>query len=228
MCCPEPEREVSRVLCTLDVTERAVEYAVAGEFDLILSHHPLVFRPLRALDNLNNTARKLIRLVSGGISVLSFHTRLDAVAGGVNDTLAEKLLLKEVAPFGDEGEKIGRIGRLSHSMSAKEFATMAKIALGTPLALFSDGGVRAHKVAIVGGDGKDFIAAAALAGADTFLTGRASYNSMVEASELRMNIIEAGHFYTEDMICEYFMREINKLDKNIYTEHYSHCEIEMV
>ena len=95
MCCPDPEAEVRRVLVALDVTAEVAETAIAGRYDAVVSHHPLVFRPLRAVEPGDAVAKKVIRLLSAGVSVMSFHTRLDAVCGGVNDTLAAALGLSE-------------------------------------------------------------------------------------------------------------------------------------
>ena len=91
MCCPDGTSEVYRVLVALDVTEEIVDYAIERGFDLIVSHHPLIFKPISSLDEENHISRKLIKLVCSGISVFSFHTRLDKLCGGVNDRLADIL-----------------------------------------------------------------------------------------------------------------------------------------
>ncbi|MBR4872828.1 MAG: Nif3-like dinuclear metal center hexameric protein, partial [Clostridia bacterium] len=106
MCCPDPAREVKKVLFALDITEAVVEMAIEKGCDVILSHHPLVFRPVKALTTEGGVPRKLIRLVQNGISAMSFHTRLDAVCGGVNDILAATLGLENVSAFGPEGEQM--------------------------------------------------------------------------------------------------------------------------
>ena len=108
MCAPDGTREVSRVLLALDVTEELVDYAIEQGFDLIVSHHPLIFKPVSAINEQNHVARKLIKLIENEIAVFSFHTRADKVKGGVNDRLAELLGIECARPFG-EGE-LGRIG----------------------------------------------------------------------------------------------------------------------
>lgn len=228
MCCPDSDREVKRVLCTLDVSESAVEYAISGGFDTIISHHPLIFKPVREMNPADPTARKLIRLIQNNVAVLSFHTRLDAAVGGVNDMLCSLFGIRETMPFGIEGELVGRVGAIDNELSVKAFASQVKNALKAPAVLLADGGKPVKRVSVVGGDGKDFVYAAAACGADTFITGRASYNTMVQAREIGLNIIEAGHFYTEDIICGYFAKELAKIDTRIYAEHYSRCEIIIV
>lgn len=197
MCEPDPEREVKKVLFTLDVTDDAIGYAIEEQADVIISHHPLIFRPLRALNSGDLTGNKLLRLVKAGIAVFSFHTRLDRVEGGVNDLLAEVLGLTELEVFGDqETPDIGRIGKIDET-SVHEFADRARAVLGTPAMQVVDLGKKVRRVAVVGGDGKDFIPSAIAAGADLYLTGTLSYNSMIDGADMGLQLIEAGHFYTE-------------------------------
>ncbi len=204
MVCPDGSRAVRRVLCTLDVTDEAVAYAEENGFDLILSHHPLIFKPLSSLTEEEHVPRKVIRLLRAGISVISLHTRADAVLGGVNDRLARMLGLSQVALFGDIGEMIGRIGVLEAPMPLSDFAAWVKAVLGAPAVLVADADRPVHRVALCGGDGKDFVSAAIRAGADTYLSGRIGYHGMTDAPELGLNMIEAGHYYTETHITSRF------------------------
>ena len=107
MCVANEEREVRRVLCTLDVTDAVIDLAVREKYDVILSHHPLIFHGVDALTEHDATARRLLRLVREDIAVYSFHTRLDAVEGGVNDTLASLLELRDVVPLGEGDTALG-------------------------------------------------------------------------------------------------------------------------
>ena len=201
MCCGDPEREVRRVLVALDITAAVVAEAVAGKYDLVLSHHPLIFRPLRAVEPSDPVAKKVLTLLQAGITAMSFHTRLDAVVGGVNDTLAEALGLVDVVPFGDGGETIGRIGTLKEAMPVDEFASCVKAVTGAPWVQLSDAGLKAFRVAVLGGGGSGDVDAARAAGADTYLTGELKHNQLTDAPEWGINLIAAGHFYTEDLIC---------------------------
>ncbi|MCQ2414303.1 MAG: Nif3-like dinuclear metal center hexameric protein [Clostridia bacterium] len=216
MCAPDLSADVHRVLLSLDVTEEVVDYAIENDFDLIISHHPLIFRPLAAFSEDNPCGRKLLKLSSNGITVFSFHTRADKVDGGVNDLLADTLDLHNVEKFG-EGD-LGRIGELDEEITLDDFAMLAREALGAPAVLVADGFNPVHKVAVVGGDGKDFIADALAAGADTFLSGRLSYNTMAEAGELGINLIEAGHYYTECRITEFFLGLVSRFVPDAFIE----------
>ena len=215
MCAPDSSREVTKTLLTLDVTEELVDYAIEQGFDLIISHHPLIFKPLRAINDSDHIARKLIKLIESEISVFSFHTRADKVSGGVNDRLCDALGVEGATPFG-EG-LLGRIGEVEQ-MSLQDFVYKAKLALGADVVKYSDGYNPVRRVALVGGDGKDFLADAIESGADTFLSGRLSYNVMEEASELGINLIEAGHYFTEQPLTEFFKDLLMRLSPSMYIE----------
>ena len=216
MCLPDGSSEIVRALVALDVTEEIVDYAIERGFDLIVSHHPLVFKPLSAIDEENHISRKLIKLICSGITVFSFHTRADKLVGGVNDRLADILGMYDTKPFG-EGD-LGRIGTIDEPMEIQDFAYRVKQLIGADAVRYADAFSDVHKVAIVGGDGKSYVKAAIDAGADTFLSGRIGYNVMEEATEMGINLIEAGHFYTEAHISEFFRDLINEFDQNIYVE----------
>jgi putative NIF3 family GTP cyclohydrolase 1 type 2 len=149
--------------------------------------------------------------------VASFHTRLDAVAGGVNDTLAALLGLCECQPFGNEGEEIGRIGHID-GVSLSELCERVKAVTGAPFVLCADGGKAPSRVAILGGEGGDDVGAAARAGADTYISGRIGYHHMVDAAGRGLSLIEAGHFYTEFPVCATLKSRLSEIDPSIKTE----------
>lgn len=201
MCCPDPEAEVQRVLVALDITAAVVEEAIAGGYDLVVSHHPLIFSPLRALDPADHVAKKVIALLRAGISAMSFHTRLDAVEGGVNDTLAACLGLCNVEAFENNGETLGRIGTLAGGLSLREFAAHVKEATGADCVQYV-GDREVHRVAVLGGSGSDDVKAAKRAGADTYVSGELKHNYLTDAPDLGINLVAAGHFHTENPVCE--------------------------
>jgi dinuclear metal center YbgI/SA1388 family protein len=221
MCSHDLSAPVKRVLLTLDVSEAAVDYAISNECDLIISHHPMIFRPLNAVVEDNFTARKVLKCLRNGISVFSFHTRLDIVCGGVNDRLAELLGLEEIRTFGDaETPTIGRIGKIKPT-TTKAFAALVKEKLGVPAIQSVELGKEICRIALVGGDGKDFLKPAMKAGADLYLTGTLSYNSMVDAADLGLQVMEAGHFFTENPVLDvlYEMVRVAHADAQILTFH---------
>ncbi|MBQ8879496.1 MAG: Nif3-like dinuclear metal center hexameric protein [Clostridia bacterium] len=216
MCCADGSQDVARVLVTLDVTEEIVDFAISSHFDLIVSHHPLIFKPLSAVTEDNHIARKIIKLLDNGVSVFSFHTRLDKVTGGVNDQLCDILGMFDTVPFGDGF--LGRIGNMDEKMELEDFVYKLKQSIGADMIRYSDAFNPVSRVAVVGGDGKGYVRDAIAAGADTFVSGRIGYNMMEEAAELGINLIEAGHYYTEQPVTDFLRELLCDFDPSIYVE----------
>ena len=216
MCSADTSREVKKVLCVLDVTMGAVNYARDYGFDLIISHHPLIFNRLSHISDDDYTAKKVIALIKSGISVFSFHTRADMFFDGVNERLANILGLSEVEAFGPQNEKMGRIGYVPPT-SLESFAKSVKKKLSSPMVLYS-GSREVNKVAVLGGDGKDFVKSAIEAGADTYISGRIGYNITLMAEEMGINLIEAGHYHTEKHISDFYLECVKRFLPNAYCE----------
>ena len=217
MCMPNGEREVRIVAVALDVTDSVVDEAINMGADVIISHHPLIFKGVKAIGD-TAYAAKLVKLIKNDIAVFSFHTRLDALEGGVNDTLAALLGLADVEKFGSDEVKLGRVGTLKTKMSAEDFAGLVKEKLACPFVLLSSCKKPSFKVALVGGEGSDEIRAAIASGADTFVSGRLGYHNMVDACENGINLIEAGHFFTEYPVCTRLADMVREADASIQTK----------
>ena len=215
MVCPDDTKEVRRVLVALDITAAVAEHAIKEGYDLVVSHHPLIFHPLKAVAPGEATVNKVIRLLTSGVSAMSFHTRLDAVEGGVNDVLANAIGLQNITPFGKDGEEIGRIGTLPTAMALKDFAALVKEVTGAPYVQISDAGKLVSRVAVLGGGGAGESGAAAAAGADTYLTGDLRHDQLTEAPERGMNMIAGGHFFTENLVCNRICEMLYEADANI-------------
>jgi dinuclear metal center YbgI/SA1388 family protein len=200
MCCTDTSAEVKKVLVTLDVTDEALHYARDNGFDVILSHHPMIFKGLKAVCDNSLTGSRAVFAIKNGISVISLHTRLDAGICGVNDCLAKLLDLTDIAVFGDdECPTLGRIG--TTDSTSEDFISNLKNALGIKkVSAYLTRDIK--RVAVVGGSGKDFIYPAIAAGADTLVTGECSYNAALDAASSGLNIIEAGHYATEFPVCQ--------------------------
>ena len=184
----------------------AVEEAITRGCNVILTHHPMLFRGLKTVDGRDTGSRKVIRMITHGITAMAFHTRLDAADGGVNDILAACLGLSDVTPFGEDGnpagQPIGRVGTLPAAVSADEFIQTVKAALGLPAVIFAGCGKPVHRVAVLGGGGEDDIFAAVAAGADTYVTGELKYHHLCDAPYGEINLIMAGHYHTEAPVLE--------------------------
>lgn len=194
---PDPTREVHRILTVLDVTKHTVKAAKENGFDVIVSHHPLIFKPIRSAvlgDGIGGLAAELL---SSGISVLSYHTRADAATGGVGDLLASLVGLLGVSPFADG---VPRIGSLPKPLSGLELAARIKRATGAPFARLGGSDRLVLRVALCPGSGDDYISAAAEAGADLYLSGELGYHALLDADHAGLMLLEIGHDYSEMQI----------------------------
>ena len=211
MVLPTPAHETKKILFALDVTEAVIDQAVMNRCDLIISHHPFLFRPLSRFCCTDEKTRLILKLIAADIAVFSFHTRLDAASGGVNDALAELFALQNVESFICEDVPLGRVGDLSEPMSFDAFLTLAAKRLCTPQLSYICEGALVRRVAVIGGDGKDYIREAQKTGADVYLTGQASYNSLLDAKGYGMSIIEAGHYHTEAPVLRLLAKRVRDL-----------------
>lgn len=203
--------EVEKVLVSLDVTNSVIEKATEIGADLVLTHHPLIFSPVSEIEK----GSVLYNAVKSGLTFISSHTCLDKASGGVNDCLAEVTNIKNLrASEIDEFLKIGEID----PCNADEFASRVKSALGGAVT-YTDNGRTIRTVALCSGSGGDLVSVAAMEGADALLTGEAKHHEYILANELGVSLFSAGHYETENIICE-------KL-KNLLNNKFSELEVEI-
>ncbi len=225
--CPNPYADVKKVLIALDVTNQVIDCAIDGGFDVIVAHHPLIFRGIDEVSTLVPNGERVVKLIKNNISVMTFHTRLDAVEGGVNDVLAAVLGLQNVeVAEGTEG--IMRVGELECEVDALNFARKVKAALEAPAVSLSRAGGKVKRVALVGGSGGEDIKAAAASGADTFVTGELKYHDLICAEDFGVNLIVAGHFYTEYPVCSKLKDMICEIDPLVECELYFSDRVEVL
>ena len=199
---PDPDATVSGVLVALDPSDAAIDEAEKRGCNVLLTHHPLRFDRISSFTPENGVSRRVLRLLSLGISTVACHTRADAAKGGVNDALAALLGLSDVVPFGDG---IPRIGALPAPLPVREAVAGILGATGAKTALYSGkapGSV--FTVAVCGGSGKDCLSAAAEAGADLYLTGELSYHARLDAADLPTLVCEIGHDASEMHVVNVF------------------------
>ena len=215
MVCASSEAEVKKILFALDITPAVVEYAEKIGVDLIISHHPLIFSGIRRMDGHDGTTRKVMSLLRNGISAMSFHTRLDAANGGINDILAKLFSLSDVEKFGVDGDMAARIGTLPEPMAFEDFCRLTKNILRAPAVCGAKGGETVSRLAVLGGSGKDYIREAQKMGADTYLTGEVNYNYLLEAAENGLSIVTAGHYHTEAPFTAFFEKILSENFENL-------------
>lgn len=179
---------VDTVYLTLDITAEAVACAAAAGAQLIVSHHPVIFDPLKSL----LTTHPVYHLVQNGIGAVCVHTNLDKAAGGVNDCLAEQLGLYEVTASADG---LCRVGRLPHPMTPEELALLVNRRLQTAVRLRA-GTAPIQTVAVCGGAGADWVLPL-LASADAALTGEVKHHEWLRVPPEK-TLLDGGHFFTEN------------------------------
>ena len=199
----EPDREVSKVLVALDIVPEVVQEAVSGGYDLIVSHHPVMncnWLPVQTVRDDAQQGKMLIDMIRGNVSAICMHTNLDAAVGGVNDVFATCLELSDVSVI-EGGEGVVRAGMLKGEMPLQEFIGKVKTALCPNGIRYVDGGKPVRRVAVGGGACGEFFVAAAKNGCDTFVTSDVKYNQFLDAKDLGLSLIDAGHYPTEDCVC---------------------------
>ena len=197
--CGRRNAEVKKVLVALDPFAHVCKEASDWGADLLLTHHPLIFRALSSVTDENSVSRSLMLLVQNNINHFCAHTNLDSAVGGVNDVLAETLGLTNIDPVTDDPHNMLRCGQVQEQ-SLEQFMEVVKRKLGAPGLRYCDGGKVVRKVAVGGGSCAGGMLDALAAGCDTFVTADVKYNQFWDAAELGLNLIDAGHFYTENPV----------------------------
>lgn len=208
----DPEDTVTRVLLSLDITVQSVEEASLLGCNLIVSHHPVIFDPIKSVTG-DGEGMVVSKLLRKNINAICVHTPLDAVSGGVNDVLAETLGLASCVPL-NKLDGVGRIGVLSKSVPFEQFADEMKAKLQTPVLLCHKEKDDVKRAAVVGGSGDDYMDLAFEAGCDTFVTGDLKHHMLVHAANLGINVLCAGHFHTEVI----GMRRIEQILNDVFAE----------
>lgn len=201
------ERLVNRVLVALDITEPVIEEAIRYGAQLIIAHHPVIWGGAKTVTDETVMGRKLLLMAEHGIAAICAHTNLDAVEDGVNDALAVKLGLSDIGQLHQDGVDrqgrpygIGRVGTVP-TQSLYDFALSVKQILGSNGIRLVDGGKPVHTVAVGGGSCGNMLQDAIAQGCDTFVTSDVKYDGFLDAKALGINLIDAGHYPTENVIC---------------------------
>ena len=203
------DRAVRKILVALDITGEVAEEAARLGAELIVAHHPVIFNPVKSVTDETLTGRVLLALAEQKIAAICAHTNLDAARGGVNDCLAEALELTDVSQLCQEGVDaqgrpygIGRVGTVRRpGLSAREYAAFVKEKLGSSDVRFVDGGKPVQRVAVGGGACGSMLEDVIAQGCDTFVTSDLKYNQFLDAKALGLNLLDAGHFPTENVVC---------------------------
>jgi len=212
------DMELTGILVSLDVTEAVIDEAVNLGYNMIVSHHPLIFRGVKTITGKNHIENCLIKAIKNDIALYAGHTNVDSVFEGVNGKMAEKLGLQNcsiLAPHPsasseDEPYGLGMVGDLPMAESEEEFLQRVKETFHCKRLRYSQPtGNKVRRVALCGGSGAEFIEQAKMAGADAFLTGEARYHEFFTQGQ-NILMIDAGHYETEQFTKEVFFDLFSK------------------
>ena len=205
--CGRENREVTRILVALDPFEDVCREAQELGAELIVTHHPLIFVAPHSVTDRDSIGRAILYLAQHDIAAINMHTNLDCAVGGVNDVLARTLGLSDIHVIGPKklDAKRRECGLLRagtiKEMPFTRFAAQVKSALSCEGLRYVDTGKPVHRVAVGGGACGSELLDVYDAGCDTFVTADCKYNQLWDAHDLGINLIDAGHFETENPVC---------------------------
>lgn len=207
---------ITGIVIVLDCTEEVVKFAKEKNANLIITHHPVIFDPLKSV-----TEESVVySLLTNNIAVISAHTNLDFSDGGINDTLCELLNLKNIKKFNEYTPNVFelRIGEISE-VSPEKFAKKLKNIFNLPVKYVS-GKNNIKKVAVCSGSGGSLIDNAFTLGADALVTADIKHSTFICAQNLGFSLFDCGHFNTEDIIVEPLCEKLKqKVSLNIFSYH---------
>lgn len=217
------ESETKKILVTLDVTDEVVDMAIQAGADLIISHHPLIFSPIKQINSENFITRRILKLANEKIGLISMHTNMDAT--GLDEVAREILQIKKYSCI-EENEKypgmgigIGTIGKFVNESKEEVNITLREAVIRTKtgfmtnvVKVYGDLDNVIKKPAVCTGSGKSMIENCIKSGCDLLITGDITYHDALDATERGLSIIDAGHYATEvifiDLVAAFFKMNV--------------------
>ena len=208
------ETEVKTVLCALDLTEKVLDEALEIGAQMIVTHHPILFRARRNLCADDAEGRLLVRLAGSRLAMAAMHTNFDNAHPGVNDALAAALGMQSVESAA-HGMCVGELPE----MTLDKLTSLVSGRLGGCVRAYGEKRKVVHRIAVLGGAGEDFASDARALGADAYITGETAYHKALSAVDEGLCVLEAGHAATEnpgvDALCKALQNAANDVQYNI-------------
>ena len=220
----EMQKDIKSVMITLEIDEKVMKDAIDKKVDMIISHHPLIFKPKKNLKNSEKNSLIIMNLIKNDIAVYAAHTNYDIIKEGLNDYLAKLIGLTDIETLYSDGEpKIGRFGILKNKMDTEEFADHVSRTAGIKHLRIVKGNEKpVEKIGLVTGAGIEYINNAIDSGCDTFVTGDVKYHEAQHAKELGINILDIGHYASEihfnDSMKEFLERNLDAKLRFVVTD----------
>ncbi|WP_353096063.1 Nif3-like dinuclear metal center hexameric protein [Tissierella praeacuta] len=221
----DDNKEVNKILVALDLDREVYEKAMREDFNMIITHHPLIFKPIRNVTTSTYKGKLIYDLIRSGIVVYNAHTNLDQANKGVNDELVRILGLKnsEILKLNNLDEELihgyGKVGDIDE-IHLSDYIKYIKEKLNTDyLVVYGQQDRIIKRVAICGGSGSEFIYDAYKKNAGVYITGDVKYHDAQLGNELGLTIIDAGHYHTEKIILPAIKKYLDKENRNnLYIE----------
>ena len=215
------DKEVKKILLALDATDEVVGQAAEGAYDMLITHHPMIFGAIKRVTDEDMVGRRLLSLIRSDISYYAMHTNYDT--RGMADLTARLLNLQECTVLEEvkDGEGIGRVGVLPEEMTLRECAELVKRAYDIPnVKIFGNLDQKVHLAALCPGAGKSTMHNALQFGCDVYITGDIDHHTGIDAAARGLSILDAGHYGLEHIfvtyMAEYFKERLPEL--NIYSQ----------
>lgn len=219
------EAEVNKILLALDCTLDVIEEGKKENVDIIITHHPLLFKKPSTITTDTLLGKKIIELIKNNINLYSLHTNLDSVQNGMNDTIVSLLGFKSSKIIEkssqDENAGIGRIVNLDKEITLKDVIDIVKDKLKIKDLRYAGNLEKKIKtIAIINGSGQDFFNKAKYLGADCIITGDTTYHFVSDFKEMKIGIIDIGHFGSEwitflEVAKNLIIKELKDKDSNL-------------
>ena len=227
----EFKENTDSVVLAMDVTDKVIDKALEMDAKLIISHHPMFFSGSKNIIEGTYLGDNIIKLIKNNISVFSYHTSMDVADDGVNDTLFEKLDLKNKSILTYEEEKpMGLIGEFERELTLTDLDKFLKEKLQVgKIKYYGREEKNIKKVAILGGSGSDFISQAKEVGVDAYITSDIKYHDGQRAYEEDIILVDVGHFYSERIILPKIKKKLqeNFKDLDFYIQESSSFELDI-
>ena len=207
--CGRADKPVTTVLVALDPFVSVCREAAETGADLLVTHHPLIHGAVSAVTDQTTVGQAILELARHDIAAINAHTNLDCAEGGVNDTLAKCLGLEDIEKISTDPYGLLRQGQVN-TQSLEDFLPKVKQALGCRGLRYVRGKKQVVRVAVGGGSCGSELAAVVAAGCDTFVTADVKYNQFWDAEMLGINLIDAGHFQTENPVITVLAEKIQR------------------
>lgn len=214
------DKEIRKVMVALDATDEAVEQAIEEKADLLLTHHPLIFKALKRVNDQDFVSRRILRMIQADLCYVAMHTNFDSAPGCMADLAAERLGLLPEGPLEITGEKdgmafgIGKVGRLEKAMTVKALAELVKERFGLPfVTVYGMEQIKGpvSRAAVSPGAGGSMIAHGLARRAEVLITGDIGHHSGIDAAAQGMAVIDAGHYGLEHIFMPFMKEYLEKL-----------------